>query len=73
MALKLVFAERGRGVTEKVSGPVPPLAVAVKLRVLPTLTVLLPMGSSPGPEETVNDQLAKAELAARSEMETETV
>jgi len=66
-ALKLAFVGNGRGVTKKVSGPVPPLPVTVKLRVLPTLMVWLPIGLSATPEDTLKVEEAIAEFVARSE------
>ena len=67
-ALKLALDGKGRGVTEKVTVPPPGLvAVTVKLRLLPTLTLLSPIGSSWGPRETVKLNSAELELPARSQ------
>ena len=71
--MKLAFSGSGRGMAEKESGPLSPLPETVKLKVLPTLTVLLPMGLRVTPEDTLKVEEALAELVARSDTETETV
>ena len=72
--LNVALSGRGRGVTEKVTAPPSEfVALTVKLRELPTSTILSPTGSSWGPRETSKVEESEAKLPARSETETETV